>query len=449
MIQRLDNVFASQFDRLPPHSVESEMCLIASMLLDKEMAATCSLIVDRGMFFQADNQILFDTIMELHRAGKPVDALIVREELSKRLLLEEIGGVQYLASIIGSVPAPAHGAHYAGIVREKALLRQLISTSNDILRDAYGAQAGDVAGDICAKAGRAIAAIQDHGYKDTIQRLDDCLMRALAERERKDIRQLRFGLDDLDDLCGGAPIGGFTIIAAAAGMGKSALCKQIALNAARAGINVGIVAAEESADKIAANYLANASGVESSAIMYNRLGSAQWAKLWDATNKLPGQRIFIDDAQRKLSAVEATARRLVKTHGCGLIIVDHLHLLDGETDENRNSEIGKISQGLKGTFKDLNVAGIAAAQVNRGWKKGEAPELSHLRDSGNLGADADLVLMLYRDDYYRWKEDPKNFIADHELKTYIIKNKAGGEGMVTLRFDGDTQRIANWMTDPF
>src|SRR4051794_6092688 len=137
MDQLIDSTIAAQFDRLPPHSIDGEMCLLASMMLDKEIIGQAVQIIDRDAFFQADHQIVYDVLVKLYEQNRPIDAVIVREELLKRQLLEEVGGTQYLAAILSSVPSAAHGAHYAGIVREKALLRQLIAASNDILRDAY------------------------------------------------------------------------------------------------------------------------------------------------------------------------------------------------------------------------------------------------------------------------------------------------------------------------
>src|SRR5450432_3040439 len=137
MSQLIDSSIARQFDRLPPHSIEAEMCLLGSMMLEKEVVGQTVQLVDREAFYQADHQIIFDVLIKLYEMNRPIDAVIVFEELMKRQLLEEVGGKGYLAQIIGSVPSSAHGAHYANIVREKALLRQLISASNEILRDAY------------------------------------------------------------------------------------------------------------------------------------------------------------------------------------------------------------------------------------------------------------------------------------------------------------------------
>src|SRR4051812_8298396 len=137
MSQLADPSLAGQFDRLPPHSIEAETCLLAAMMLDREMIGNVVQSVDRDAFYHADHQIIFDTLVKLYEQNKPIDAVIVREELDRRQLLDEIGGTAYLAQILSSVPSAAHGAHYAGIVREKSLLRQLISASNEVLRDAY------------------------------------------------------------------------------------------------------------------------------------------------------------------------------------------------------------------------------------------------------------------------------------------------------------------------
>lgn len=435
------------FDRLLPHDIAAEMCVLGSMLADREMTAEVQAVLSADAFFQVDHQIIFKVIGELSKRGA-VDAMLLRAEMEKRDVLAECGGIQYLAEIVGCQPSAAHGVYYAKIVAEKFRQREIISACNDAIRAAYTPHAGDPSETICARLEAAMASIRDRGTKDTIRRLDEILQTAIESRLAGKVAQMRFGLTELDELCGGMPIGGFTIIAGAAGMGKSALTKQIALNAARAGVKVGIIAVEESCDKIAANYLANASGVESSKIMYNRLHADELQRICGAPKHLPGEFIFVDDAQQKMSSIETTARRLVKRHGCGMLIVDHIHIIDGESEGNRTQEIGEISLGLKNLFKNLGVAGIGAAQVNRGWKKGEAPSLDYMRDSGSLGADADLALMLYRDDYFRWKEDPKNFVADHELKVYVVKNKAGGEGMVTTTFIGDTQSVTD-RVDPF
>src|SRR6184192_3934442 len=197
MSQLVESISA-QFDKLPPHSRESEMCLLAAMMLDKEMIGTVVQIVDREAFFQADHQIIFDVLVKLYEQNRPIDAVILREELIKRQLLDEIGGVQYLAAILNSVPSSAHGAHYAGIVREKALLRQLIAASNETLRDAYAPH--EQADLVLDKAEKRIFEIAQKKVGGAISRMEDVLVEVFEMIENRGQRGLETGFFDLDDM---------------------------------------------------------------------------------------------------------------------------------------------------------------------------------------------------------------------------------------------------------
>src|SRR5690348_12171540 len=218
MSQLIDPSLARQFERLPPHSIESEMCLIASMMLDKEMIGQVVQIVDRESFFQADHQILFDLLIKLYEQNRPIDAIILREELVKRQLLDEIGGVAYLAQIIGSVPSAAHGAHYAGIVREKALLRQLISASNDILRDAYAPH--EQADLVLDKAEKKIFEIAQKKVGNAMVPMEDVLHEVFEMIENRGQRGVETGFFDLDEMMNGLQNGEMIIVAARPSMGK-------------------------------------------------------------------------------------------------------------------------------------------------------------------------------------------------------------------------------------
>src|SRR5215207_2791609 len=198
MSQLLDGTAASQFDRLPPHSIEAEMCLIASMMLDKEMVGQVVQIVDRDSFYQADHQIIFDVLVKLYEQNRPIDAVILREELVKRPLLDEVGGSAYLAAILNSVPSAAHGGHYASIVREKALLRQLISASNDILRDAYAPH--EQAELVLDKAEKKIFDIAQRKVGGSITSMEDVLVEVFETIESRGQRGLETGYFDLDDM---------------------------------------------------------------------------------------------------------------------------------------------------------------------------------------------------------------------------------------------------------
>ena len=214
----IDSSVASQFDRLPPHSTEAEMCLLASMMLDKEIAGQIAPIVDRDAFFQADHQVIFDVLLKLYEQNRPVDAVILRDELGKRQLLDEIGGVDYLARILESVPSAAHGTHYAGIVREKALLRQLIAASNEILRDAYAPH--EKAELIVDRAEKRIFEIAQRKIGAAVVPMEQVLHEVFEMLENRTQRGLGTGFYDLDDMLNGLQPGEMIIVAARPSMGK-------------------------------------------------------------------------------------------------------------------------------------------------------------------------------------------------------------------------------------
>lgn len=219
MSQLIDSSVAGQFERLPPHSVEAEMCLLASMMLDKEVIGQVIQIVDREAFFQADHQVIFDILVKLFEQNKGIDAIIVKEELAKRQLLEEVGGTAYLAQILNTVPSAAHGAHYAGIVREKSLLRQLIAASNDILRDAYAPQ--ESAELVVDKAEKRIFSIAEKKIGGAMVPLENVLHEVFEMIENRGQRGLETGYYDLDDMLNGLQPGEMVIVAARPSMGKA------------------------------------------------------------------------------------------------------------------------------------------------------------------------------------------------------------------------------------
>lgn len=465
----IDHSLAREFDRLPPHSIDAEKCLLSSMMLDKDVIGEVGQIIDRDAFFQADHQVIFDVLLKMHRANRPVDAILLREELGKRQLLEEVGGNEYLGEILNTMPSAAHAMYYARVVAEKAKLRRIIEACNDGIRACYAPSGSeDPAGDIAARLERASVAVRETGHADTIQTIERAVHDVLEAKSSKTATRLYTGLTEIDVLCGGVPLSLFTTVAGKAGMGKSQLCKQIARNiaagipartwhqadafgdptylelGAQPGWPVGIITIEENAPKIATNYLAGESGVVNDRIVYNRLSADDWASLTDAVPRLAALPIFIDDAQRKLSDIVRVAKRMVRKHGVRAIVVDHLHLVDGETHANREQELSQISGGLKALFKELRVSGIVAQQMNRGGNadRGTPPELDHLRGTGTLEADGDLIMQLNRDDYFNWKKD--GFVPNHRLDIYVNKNKDGAVGMRHAYFDGDSQTVTDW-----
>jgi len=266
--------------------------------------------------------------------------------------------------------------------------------------------------------------------------------------ESDELRRIPTGIRDLDKLIGGLRVGGKTIIGAKPGMGKSLLLKQIGLNLTRRGVRFGVISVEESKFKIAENTLSNQSGVINNRIAFGKLDDSEWRRLAAALPELAQLPFFICDTVRKLSAIIAAIHVMKYEHGCEVIAVDHLHIIDGESDDNREREISKISAELKWVWKDLGVAGIEAAQLNRASGK-DRPSLASLRDSGSLEQDADVVLLLHREDYYR---DAKSKVPPtNVLECLIPKNKDGAPGNVRVNYDGARQQVSDLpeLRDPF
>jgi replicative DNA helicase len=440
-----------QFSKVPPHNLDAEAACIGSAVLDRDAWESSAALVDSHSFFSAEHGILWKVLSELHRSNVPVDVILFMDALVQRRLLDEVGGAAKLAIVLDCVPSAAHAQYYAGIVAEMAKRRAIITAANEAIRGAYAAtNSATSSEDIISGLERQIAHVRDARRVDSIRRIGD-IARAVLEGKRSGaVTRIRTGFRELDEVsAGGLPVGGTAMVGGKAGMGKSQLGKQIARNVGE-GVGdqppmpVGIITIEETGEKIATNYLAAVGTVVNTHIVRNRLDPKEWGRLDAANEALDTLPIFVDDAQRKLKDIQRVARRLVKKHGCRVIIVDHLHLIDGETDANREQELSQISGGLKTLWKELGVAGVELLQMNRGGDRESLPELDHLRGSGSLEADGDLILQLYRPDYFAWKNDAANFVPDHHLCVFINKNKDGPVGKVSLFFDGDHQRITDW-----
>ncbi|MGE5610008.1 MAG: replicative DNA helicase [Bacillota bacterium] len=436
------NTEQEQLDRLPPHSIEAEMCLLGSLMLagdDRVTFAAVKALVSRDCFYQPDHAIIFETLCQLHASGKAIDAVIVREALARAGVLEEVGGVPYLAQLLHSVPVATHAKHYAAIIAEKATLRRGIELCSRFIAKAYAPATGDVAQSLVMDLGKTAVKLATSGKANVVHRLEDVVHEVVERKESGQDLRIPTGLRDLDRVIGGLRRGGKTIVGAKPGMGKSLLIKQLAQNIAGQGIPFGIVSIEESRHKIGENVLANQSGIPNNRIAFSTLDDREWqeiSKALPAVAKLP---VFIVDSARRLSEIAAAVHLLAIEHQCQVIAVDHLHIIDAEMDENRERQVSTISAELKWVWKELNVAGIEAAQLNRTGGK-ERPTLASLRDSGSLEQDGDTVILLHREDYY--KHDSRSY--DRVLEAIIAKNKDGAPGTVPLHYDGARQRISDY-----
>lgn len=428
------------FDRLPPHDLAAEACVLSAIVLDASVRAEVCNALRSDDFFQADNGIVFGLIHARERAGKPVDWELIRSDLTDRGMLEEVGGLPYLAELVQAAPSAAHGVHYAVEVIKCSRRRAGITACNNAIRRFYAPGARDGWEAEVRELADDAMSILNHGTTETIRHVRDVIADAMKRRNDGTAKRLATGLKELDEMIGGFALGRMTVIGGRPGMGKSQIAKQIALNVAAAGTPVGIVSIEEDCQKIGGNLLSNRSGITNSQIAYERCDEIEWGEVEKAAALLGELPLYVDDQQTALAGVVGAISRMATKYGCKMVVVDYLQLIAPDNDRagNREQEVRKLSNELKAAFKRLNIAGVVTAQLNRGAGT-DRPQIHNIRESGAIDQDGDCVLLLHREDYYRMK-DP-NFVPDFILEIDVAKNKDGAQGKVPVTFDGSTQSI--------
>ncbi|HEY7090035.1 MAG TPA: replicative DNA helicase [Tepidisphaeraceae bacterium] len=443
MSQLIDPQLASQFDRLPPSSIDAEQCLLASMMLDKEAIGQCIQIVERDSFYQTDHQIIFDILIKLYEQNRPIDAVIVREELLKRQLLEEVGGAAYLGQLLGMVPSAAHAQHYAGIVREKSLLRQLIAASNDILRDAYSPH--EKADIIVDRSEHRIFEIAEKRIGGSLVPLEGVLHEVYEMIEEKGRRGLETDFQEIDDMLNGLQNGEMIIVAARPSMGKTAIAMNMVENiAANHRLPCAVFSLEMSKQQLAQRMLCSRAGIDAQKVRKGMLSAEEFRKLAAVVVELSKAPIWVDDSPG-LTVLElrAKARRLKRQHDIKLLMIDYLQLMDNPGPESRQQQISEISRGIKAVSRELEIPVIALSQLNRmaEGRDGHRPRMSDLRESGSIEQDADVIMLLHREDYYRMSEP--DFVPDNIAEVIIAKQRNGPTGTVKLTFDNRTTTFRN------
>jgi replicative DNA helicase len=448
MSQLIDPSLAKQFDRLPPHSIEAEMCVLASIMLDERKEVLSELIsqINRDSFFQADHQIIFDVLLKLYEQNRPIDAVILYEELGKRQLLDEVGGEAYLGKILNTVPSAAHGHHYAGIVREKALLRQLISASNEILRDAYSPY--ESADKVLDDAERRIFQIAEKKVGSGIEPMEKVLHEVFDMIENRGQRGIETGFHEMDDMLNGLQRGEMVIVAARPSMGKTAFAMNVIEHiAADQKMPVAVFSLEMSKQQLAQRMLCSRGQIDAHKLRKGMLNGQEYAKLAVVVGELAKAPIWVDDSPG-LTPLElrAKARRLHMQHDVKCIMIDYMQLMDNPGVESRQQQISEISRAVKSIARELNIPVICLSQLNRQseGRDGHRPRMSDLRESGSIEQDADVIMLLHREDYYRMS-DP-DFQPDNIAEVIIAKQRNGPTGTVKLTFLNKTTRFENLST---
>jgi len=432
--------------KVPPHSAEAEQTVLASALIDHvAVEKVMNLLKAEDFYFEANREI-FDSIRQVYMQNMPVDALIVAEELKKRGKIDYVGGFEYLAKLTENIITSKNVEAYCGIVREKSTLRKLISVSGEIIEKGY--KENDDVQKIIELAESRIFSISQNRSVNSFAEIKDVLMNvfnALEERamNKGSITGLTTGYTDLDRMTSGLQRSDLVLLAARPSMGKTALALNIAMNAVKTGASVALFSLEMSKEQYVQRIISMESMVDSSKLRTGNLDDEDWTRLISTMSTVSNQKIFIDDtAAISVFELMSKCRRLKMEKGLDLIVIDYLQLMsDGTNSTNRQQEISNISRGLKALAREMDCPVMALSQLSRApeLRQDHRPIMSDLRESGAIEQDADVVLMLYRDEYYFKEESEKKGITD----VIIAKQRNGPVGTVELAWISQYTKFGN------
>ncbi|RJX37022.1 replicative DNA helicase [Paenibacillus pinisoli] len=426
------------FDRVPPQNMEAEQAVIGAILLQPEALITAMERVRSEDFYSSGHQQIYEAMIELGENSQPVDLVTLTAHLQDQGLLEEIGGVSYLAKLANAVPTAANVDYYAQIVEEKSMLRRLIRTATNIVTDGY-ANAEDV-GTLLGDAEKKILEISNRRSSSGFISIRDVLMEVFEKVEflyanKGGTSGIPSGFVDLDRMTAGFQRSDLIIVAARPSVGKTAFALNVAQNVGvRAKETVAIFSLEMSAAQLVQRMICAEANVDATRMRTGSLEGDDWEKLTMAIGALSEAQVYIDDTPGiTVADIRAKCRRLKKERGLGMILIDYLQLIQGrgKAGENRQQEVSEISRTLKQIARELEVPVIALSQLSRGveQRQDKRPMMSDLRESGSIEQDADIVAFLYRDDYYDKESEKKNII-----EIIIAKQRNGPVGTVELVF---------------
>ncbi|MCK8824555.1 replicative DNA helicase [Fuchsiella alkaliacetigena] len=433
-------------DRIPPRSIDAEKSTLGAMLIDRNAIAKVVEILNSEDFYREAHNIIFQVICNLFEEGEPVDLVTVAEKLRTKEVLEEIGGLSYLTSLANSVPTSTNVEHYAYLVEEKAVLRKLISSANQI--SDLGYQGEEDLEIVLDRAEQLIFNVSQKRAVKTFAEIKDVLMSTFDDLEmlyenKGGVTGVPTGFSDLDKMTSGFQESDLVIIAARPSMGKTALALNIAQYAAiQEDIPVAIFSLEMSKEQLVQRMLCCEAQVDNHRLRTGYLNENDWDKLTDAAGSLSEADIFIDDTPAiTVMEMRAKARRIKAEHGLGLILIDYLQLMQGSGRvESRQQEVSKISRSLKSLARELEVPVVSLSQLSRAveQRNDKRPQLSDLRASGSIEQDADVVAFIYRDEYYNPDTEKKGI-----TEIIIGKQRNGPVGMVELAFQKEYTRFVD------
>ncbi|MBU2566220.1 replicative DNA helicase [Patescibacteria group bacterium] len=444
-------------ERLVPQNLEAEMSMLGSLLIDKEAMIRIGDIINIQDFYLQKHQQIFETILELFRKHEPIDILSLSNRLSEKNILEEIGGRAYLIQLSNAVPTSSHVVNYANIVQKKATLRRLIQTAQEIT--AFGFEESDDIEQTLDKAEQKLFNVSQKFLKTAFTSITDVLDTAFERideihREKGKLRGVPTGYGDLDSMLGGLQKSDLVILAARPSCGKTSFSLDIMRSAAvKHKVPVGYFSLEMSKEQVVDRLICAEANVDLWKMKTGRLSDQgdndDFTRIGHAIGSLSEAPIYIDDtASANIMQIRTKARRLQMEHGLGFLIIDYLQLMEsrGGGSDNRVQEVAEITRGLKAIGRELNVPVLALSQLSRAVEqtKPAIPKLSHLRESGSIEQDADVVMFIYRkaaDKNYRLEDlSPEE---RHLAEIHVSKHRNGPTGVVKLYFDDTRASFRN------
>lgn len=432
------------FAKVPPHSIEAERGVLGSILIDKDGMISVSSIVLPEDFYDTSNALVYDAMLDLYAASRPIDLLTVREMLDDRGKLEGIGGNAYLLELTNSIFTSSNIYQYAQIVKSKSVLRKLIKAGNDILL--YGYDEETPVDRLLEKSEQSLFGVTQTFIQNKLVHIRDIV--GLRVEEFKAISAdpnhgkqgiVNSGFKSIDDKLGGMKPGDMIVIAARPSMGKTALTLNFAQNAAKIGKNVAIFSLEMSKEQLTDRLISSTMGVDSWKLSKGQLEDDEFTRMGDALEELSRSNIYIDDSPMgNLMEIKSKARRLKMESGLDLLIIDYIQLMGGGNPLNRVQEVSEISRGIKALARELAVPIVALSQLSRSVESRttKEPVLSDLRESGSIEQDADVVMMIYREDYYDEFTENKGV-----TNIFVRKNRNGPVGQADLKFEKKFQKF--------
>jgi replicative DNA helicase len=430
-------VYETRTLNAPPHSAEAEESVLGSVLLSSEAANIALEKLHPEDFYIPAHQSIFEAIVALFDSNQPIDAVTVSESLRRLDALDRSGGPSYLAQLLDSVPTASNIEHYAGIVEEHALRRRLQRVGGDVTQLATRME-DDIAS-VLDRAEQSVFAVSERRIGEGLAPIDPLLGPAIEQAEELNRRGsmvtgLPTGFRDLDKMLAGLHPSNLLIVAARPGMGKSSLALNIAQNAAiHHDAPVALFTLEMSREEVVSRMLCAAGRIDSQRLRSGQLSESDFTKLSNAASILYKKPIFVDDSPGlTVTEIRAKCRRMRRRPGLGLVVIDYLQLMQGSGQENRQQEIAVISRSLKNLARELDVPVIALSQLNRSMEQREdkRPRLSDLRESGSLEQDADVVMFIYRHEYYHPEAQETKGIAE----VAVAKHRQGATGRIDMTF---------------